>query len=445
MLVQYVPITNQFVHGGSVLKRIVFVLLTFAWSVCAFAQTVEFYAVDVGPNRAAPWQVVKYDGNGQSPQVFIDAQLNRPQDILFLEDQGVALVSNLGGQRITRHNATTGEYIDDFASIPGQPTRIKIGPDGLLYVLQWQGQLPVLRYQLDGTLVDEFTSVGVSQSIGMDWDSAGNLYVASFDGPNVRRFDNQGNDMGLFATERLQGPTNIWFDDNGNLVVVDWTGRAIRRYDAEGNFVATFVSGLNEPEGIEFLDNGNFLIGNGGTSSVREYQPDGTFVGDFVTPGLGGLEKPNALRFRTLEDPFGINFGLTGGWFNAETGGQGIMIEIISGSSQLFLTWFTYEAAAGKIGSPDHRWLSGLGTYDGNRVEIDLQVTSGGLFDDPIDVERTAPGTIGSVVLEFQSCTQGTMTYDIADAAAVGLTKVSNSFSIQRLAGAPQACIDAAR
>lgn len=427
------------------MKRIVTMFLALGWSVAGPAQTVEFYAVDVGPNRGAPWQVVKYDGNGQNPEVFISSELNRPQDILFLEDQGIALVSNLGGERITRHNATTGEYIDDFATIPGQPTRIKIGADGLLYVLQWEGVRPVLRYQLDGTFVDEFTSVAMTQSIGMDWDANGNLCVASFNNANVRCFDPEGNDLGLFVTTNLQGPTNIWFEASGDLVVFDWSGRSIRRFGPDGSFKETFITGLNEPEGIEFLDNGNFLVGNGGTSSVREYQTDGTFVGDFVAPGLGGLVKPNAVRFRTLEEGFAINFGLTGGWFNADTAGQGIMIEVIPGSSQVFLTWFTYEAAAGKIGSPDHRWLSGLGTYDGGRVEIDLQVTSGGLFDDPVDVDRTEPGAVGTVILEFQSCTEGTLSYDIADAPAVGLTKISNSFPIQRLAGAPQACIDAAQ
>ena len=85
----------------------------------------------------------------------------------------------------------------------------------------------------------------------------------------------------------------------------------------------------------------------------------------------------------TLGDPvFPINFGHSGGWFNLDTAGQGVMIEVFPDLNQVFLTWFTYEAAeSAKIGSSDHRWLSGLGTIDGGRVEIDLQVTSGAFFD----------------------------------------------------------------
>lgn len=105
---------------------------------------------------------------------------------------------------------------------------MKIGADSLLYVLQWSGNGKVRRYQLDGTYAGEFTSVGVPQSIGLDWDSNGNLYVSSYTGDNVRKFDPNGNDLGLFVTSNLAGPTNIWFDDNGDLLVSDYDGTAVK-------------------------------------------------------------------------------------------------------------------------------------------------------------------------------------------------------------------------
>ncbi len=141
-------------------------------------QELDLYVIDVGPNRGAPWQVIKYDESGQNPEVFIGSDLSKPQDIIFLENDGVALVSNLSSNRITKHDATTGQLLGEFASGIGQPTRMKIGADNLLYVLQWAGNGRVLRYQLDGSFHDEFTSVGVANSIGLDWDSQGNLYVS---------------------------------------------------------------------------------------------------------------------------------------------------------------------------------------------------------------------------------------------------------------------------
>lgn len=154
-----------------------------------------------------------------------------------------------------------------------------------------------------------------------------------------------------------------------------------------------------------------------------------------------------AMTYIAGEAPFAINYGHSGGWFNFDTAGQGIMIEVFPQSQQLFLTWFTYQTAEeAKVGSADHRWLSGLGTYENNRVEIDLQVTSGGFFDDPTDVDRTEPGSVGTVILEFSSCAEGTMSYDIEASASKFAVerKLENTFSIQRLSSPPQVCLDQA-
>lgn len=135
---------------------------------------------------------------------------------------------------------------------------------------------------------------------------------------------------------------------------------------------------------------------------------------------------------------FEINFGLSGGWFNPQTGGQGLLIEVLPTTEQVFATWFTYEAAS-KLGSSDHRWLSGLGSIAGNKVEIDLQVTSGGFFDDPMEVARTAPGTVGTLTLEFQDCANATMSYTLPDEG------LSGTRDLIRLAAPPQTCTDLAR
>lgn len=139
------------------------------------------------------------------------------------------------------------------------------------------------------------------------------------------------------------------------------------------------------------------------------------------------------------EDEFTINFGLSGGWFNAETAGQGFLLEVLPDSQQVFVTWFTYDSnVAGKVGSPEHRWLSGLGDIDGNRVEVDLRVTSGGLFDDPTPVERTESGSYGTLTLEFSDCANATMTYDLFDQGLQGQR------DLIRLGPAPQTCLDLA-
>ena len=260
------------------------------------------YVSDAVKFNTGPWNIYRYDENGQNPTVFIDSGLNWPQDILFLEDENQVLISNLNSGRINRHNANTGTLLGSFATGINGPTRIKIGPDNLLYVLQLSGNGRVLRYQLDGTFVDEFTSVRVTQSIGLDWDANNNLYVSSFDGASVRKFDANGNDLGLFITSNLQGPTNIWFDADGNLLVNDWSGNSVEQFDANGNHTKSLIpSGLSQPEGVDFFPNGNFLIGSGGTKEVKLYDSSGSFLQTLVSAGSGGLVQPNAVRIRTID------------------------------------------------------------------------------------------------------------------------------------------------
>lgn len=281
-------------------------------SINTFGQDLEIYVSDAGNFSNPPWKILKFDENGENPEIFIDTVLAWPQDIVFLEDQQVVLISNLSSGRITKYNSSTGDYIGNFATGIAGPTRMKIGADSLLYVLQWSGNGKVRRYQLNGTFVDEFTSVGVPQSIGLDWDSNGNLYVSSYSGDNVRRFGPSGNDLGLFVTSNLAGPTNIWFNDNGDLLVSDYDGTAVKRFDSTGVFVSNFITGLGQAEGVDFFPNGNILIGNGATHSVKMFDSNGVYIEEFIPNGSGGLMTPNAVVIRksnpvSVDDESSIN------------------------------------------------------------------------------------------------------------------------------------------
>ncbi len=266
----------------------------------AFSQDLEIYVSDAGNFTSPPWKILKFDENGENPETFIDTVLSWPQDILFLEDQQVVLISNLNTGRITKYNSTSGEFIGDFATGIAGPTRLKIGTDSLLYVLQWSGNGKVLRYELDGTFFDEFTDVGVTQSIGIDWDDEGNLYVSSYGAASVRKFDTSGTDLGIFVNSNLAGPTNIWFDVNGDLLVIDYNGTAVKRFDSTGTFLSNFITGLGSAEGVDFFPNGNILIGNGATSSVKMFDSNGSYIEDFIPSGSGNLLRPNAVVIREV-------------------------------------------------------------------------------------------------------------------------------------------------
>ena len=276
-------------------------LFAFLFSTTFFSQNLAVYVSDAANFSSGPWQIAKFDEAGvyQEELISVDDGIVWPQDIVFLDSEEAVLISNLGaGGTISKHHWATGEFIENFAEGLGGPTRMKIGPDGLLYVLQWSNSNnKILRYNLDGTFVDEFTDVGVPQSIGLDWDNQGNLYVSSYNGSSVRKFNgNTGADMGLFISGGLQGPTNIWFEAGGNMIVLSYNGGAIKRYDPDGNFMADLVTGLSGPEGFDFFPNGDLLIGNGGDGSIKRYDSQFNFIENFIEPGI--LLTPNAIVIR---------------------------------------------------------------------------------------------------------------------------------------------------
>lgn len=279
------------------MKSRLFFIIIFL-SLATFAQDSAIYVSDAGNWSNPPWQILKYDLDGQNPEIFIYEELAWPQDILFIEEDQEVLISNLNSGKITRYNGLTGAYINDFITGLAGPTRMKIGPDSLLYILQWNGTGMVKRYTLDGVYVDDFTSVGVPQSIGLDWDTDTNLYVSSYNGKLVRKFDVNGLDQGVFIDSNLLGPTNIWFDATGDLLVADYNGTSVKRFDATGNYLGEFLTGLGQSEGVAFLANGTILVGKGTNGSVRQYAANGTYIGDKVTSGAGGLIRPNAVVVR---------------------------------------------------------------------------------------------------------------------------------------------------
>jgi hypothetical protein len=278
--------------------------LFFAFAMpCLVAQGFDVYISDAGNFNNPPWQILKFDENGENGTVFIDDHLGWPQDILFLESDTTVLVTNLNTGTISKFHANTGEFISEFATGISGPTRMKIGPDGLLYVLQWQPITKVRRYQLDGTSAGDFTQTTTGSAIGLDWDTAGNLYVSSYYGKYVRKYGPTGEDLGNFISANLVGPTNIWFAENGDLLVMDYLGNSVKRFDSQGNYLGVFITGLPQGEGVDFLANSNLVIGCGGTSSVRVYAPDGMFIEDFVPSATLGLLTPNAVVLRPKSLP----------------------------------------------------------------------------------------------------------------------------------------------
>jgi len=132
-----------------------------------------------------------------------------------------------------------------------------------------------------------------------------------------------------------------------------------------------------------------------------------------------------------IEPVFVMNPGLNDAWFDPVTDGQGFFITVFPELGLVLLAWFTYDTeqppmdATAKLGVPGHRWLTAVGTFNGNSAVLEIEIASGGLFDQPSMVDRVIDGTI---TLTFEDCNMGTVDYDIPSIDRQG------SVPIQRVA-----------
>jgi len=240
--------------------------------------------------------------------------------------------------------------------------------------------------------------VRVFQWSGSDWLQLGNDIdgAAAYDesGESVS-LSSDGNRLVIGATGNDDGGLN-----SGHARVFQWSGSSWEQLgsdiegesaeDASGNSVSISSDSNRLAVGARWND------GNG---------PDSGHVRVFDLSPLNN---------------FTINPGLNDAWYNPLTDGQGFFITIFPDLNVASLAWFTYdtelppEDAQANLGDPGHRWFTGLGPITGNQVRMDIEMTSGGLFDTPTEITRTdPPGSDGTMILTFTNCNSGSVEYDI--------------------------------
>jgi hypothetical protein len=130
--------------------------------------------------------------------------------------------------------------------------------------------------------------------------------------------------------------------------------------------------------------------------------------------------------------PFEITSHMSGVWADPETDGQGVMLNVYPSIDAVHLAWFTYDLqppsgqATAQIGDPGHRWLTAFGGLEGSDSNMAITRTQGGVFD----AAQPVPEQIqdGNVQLHFDSCTSGTLIYDLGSAHAVGQLNLRRPF-----------------
>lgn len=282
--------------------RIAFTSVLICLSCFAFSQTHFYIANRDGDN------ILRYHMDGSFIEEFVSSgsgNLSRPQEVLFHPNDSLLLVTGFNNPNIKKYDAVTGDYLGNFSQgfNLDNPTKMLIGPDNLLYVSQWGSpSSKIVRFDLQGNFVDEWSEVDVPEGCGMAFDIAGNLYITTWsNGQNngtagfVRKFDPEGNDLGIVInTSVLQGPVGIWIDDVGEFYVVDWTLGRVSKFNINGGLIEQFITGMTRTEGNAFGPDGKYYLCDWQSNRINRYNIDGSFDTTLVNTGLN---IPNSITF----------------------------------------------------------------------------------------------------------------------------------------------------
>ena len=154
-------------------------------------------------------------------------------------------------------------------------------------------------------------------------------------------------------------------------------------------------------------------------------------IGAYKNDGNGTDSGHVRVYDLSMFNSFRINPGLNDAWYYPDTSGQGFFITVFPELGFVSLAWFTYDTelppgdATSNLGDPGHRWITAIGLIDGNQVVMDIDITSGGIFDSPTVIEHTdPPGSDGTLILTFDSCEAGTIEYDIPSIDRQGIIPI---------------------
>ena len=127
------------------------------------------------------------------------------------------------------------------------------------------------------------------------------------------------------------------------------------------------------------------------------------------------------------EEGIPVNLGHAGSWYNPATNGQGFLVEVLVDDEgepvTVIVYWFAWDLAQqsaqadSKFAGAEQRWFVAAGPIVDGIAEMDLTLTTGGVFDDPAATETV---TVGSLRFIPSTCMEGQFIYDISQNVTVG-------------------------
>lgn len=132
----------------------------------------------------------------------------------------------------------------------------------------------VRKFDTDGNSLGIFANTGMSDPRGLAFDASGNLYVANYDSNSLSKYDPNGNYLpGQSIAQPLNFSVGVLIDQAGAIYVSNESNARIQKYDAAGNLLARSQA-LNTPTAMIFDSDGNIRVANRTGNTVFKYDTD---------------------------------------------------------------------------------------------------------------------------------------------------------------------------